>query len=481
VYVCNRFDNTIGVVDIAEGRLANTIGVPRQPVSVDLAKDGSVLLVANHLPSGPGAEKYVAAEVSIIPTTAGRDISTVKLPNGSTNLRSVRISPDGKYAVLTHILARFRMPTTQLERGHVNTNAITLIDVGKRAWMNTFLLDDIDHGAANPWATAWSDDGATLCITHAGTHEVSVIDFRDMMAKLGKAIAEKKDEYVQHDLSFLVGVRRRLKLPGKGPRCMTIIGKKAYVGEYFSDSISILDISPDSRPVAKAIPLGPTQKMTIVRNGEMLFNDAALCFQMWHCCATCHPDGRMCGLSWDLMNDGLGNPKSTKSLLLSHKTPPSMITGVRASAKVSIRSKIRFLQFAVRPENDVIAMYEYLKTLKPTPSPRLVNGKLSPSARRGAKLFKTAGCASCHSGALFTDMKKHNIGTGAGGEVNNKTEYDTPTLIEVWRTAPYLSRGQALTILDVLSKKHNPKDRHGKTSKLTKKELTDLAEYVMSL
>ncbi|MDP6636700.1 MAG: hypothetical protein QGG42_17510, partial [Phycisphaerae bacterium] len=26
VYVCNRFDNTIGVVDIAEGRLANTIG-----------------------------------------------------------------------------------------------------------------------------------------------------------------------------------------------------------------------------------------------------------------------------------------------------------------------------------------------------------------------------------------------------------------------------------------------------------------------
>jgi len=80
---------------------------------------------------------------------------------------------------------------------------------------------------------------------------------------------------------------------------------------------------------------------------------------------------------------------------------------------------------------------------------------------------------------LYTDLKKHNIGTGKGDEAKKK--FDTSTLIEVWRTAPYLLDGRAVTMLDVLSKKHNPKDRHGKTSNLTQKELADLAEYVMSL
>ena len=73
----------------------------------------------------------------------------------------------------------------------------------------------------------------------------------------------------------------------------------------------------------------------------------------------------------------------------------------------------------------------------------------------------------------------YDVGTGKDGEAKKK--FDTPTLIEVWRTAPYLLDGRALTILDVLSKKYNPKDQHGKTSDLTKQELTDLAEYVMSL
>ena len=98
---------------------------------------------------------------------------------------------------------------------------------------------------------------------------------------------------------------------------------------------------------------------------------------------------------------------------------------------------------------------------------------------RGEKLFKTARCDSCHKGELFTDLQKHDVGTGKDDEA--KKRFDTPTLIEAWRTAPYLLDGRALTILDVLSKKYNPKDRHGKTSNLTEKQLTDLAEYVLSL
>ena len=488
VYVANRFGRqgtgvsigSISVVDLVAGKEIKTEHVPREPTALDISKDGTTLFVANHLPATASDQDYAAAEVTILDEAGKAKPIQIKLPNGAMALRGLKISPDGKIAAVTHMLARFHLPTTQLERGWMNTNAITLIDVAKKAIINTILLDDVDHGAANPWAIAWSAGSEILCISQAGTHEISVIDMPALQAKLDKAVAEKKGQDVQNDLSFLVGLRRRLKLAGNGPRCMTIIGAKAYVGEYFTDSISVLDISPDSRPVAKAIALGPKQEMTIVRKGEMFFNDAELCFQMWQCCATCHPDARSDGLNWDLMNDGMGNPKSSKSMLLAHKTPPSMITGIRAKAEVAVRAGIRFIQFAVRPEEDSKAIDEYLKALTIIPSPFLVNGELTESAKRGKVLFeKKAGCAMCHSGKYFTDLGKYDVGTGKDSEA--KKEFDTPTLIEAWRTAPYLYDGRAVSILDLLQPKYNPKDMHGSTTKLTDKERTDLAEYVLSL
>ena len=491
VYVANRYGRqgtgvsigSLSEVDLASGKETKTEHVPREPTALDISKDGTSLIVANHLPATASDKDYAAAEVTIMDVADLADRTKhiqVKLPNGAMALRGVKVSPDGKLATVTHMLARFHLPTTQLERGWMNTNAISLIDVAKKTLVNTILLDDVDHGAANPWAIAWSANSETLCVSHAGTHEISVIDMPALHAKLAKAVADKKDKDVQNDLSFLVGLRKRLKLAGNGPRSMTIIGTKAYVGEYFTDSISVLDIAPDSRPVAKAIALGPKQEMTVVRKGEMFFNDANLCFQMWQSCATCHPDGRTDGLNWDLMNDGMGNPKSTKSMLLAHQTPPSMITGIRAKAEVAVRAGIRFIQFAVRPEEDAKAIDEYLKSLTPMPSPFLVNGELSESAKRGKVLFeKKAGCAACHSGKLFTDLEKYDVGTGKDSEA--KKEFDTPMLIEVWRTAPYLYDGRAVTILDLLQPKYNPKDLHGSTTKLTDKERADLAEYILSL
>ena len=486
-YLCNRFGRqsdlksigTVSVVDLVSGKVTKTIDVPREPTACDISKDGSTLFVANHLPATASDKDYAAAEITVLDMTGKAPALQIKLPNGAMALRGLKVSPDGKTAAVTHMLARFHLPTTQLERGWMNTNAITLIDVAKKASINTILLDDVDHGAANPWAIGWSAGSETLCISHAGTHEISVIDMPALNAKLAKAVADKKDQEVQNDLSFLVGVRRRLKLAGNGPRCMAIIGAKAYVGEYFTDSISVMDIAPDSRPVPKAISLGPKQEVTTVRKGEMFFNDASLCFQMWQCCATCHPDGRSDGLNWDLMNDGMGNPKSSKSMLLAHKTPPAMITGIRANAEVAVRAGIRFIQFAVRPEEDAKAIDAYLISMKPIPSPFLVNGQLSESAKRGKSLFAgKAGCADCHSGKLMTDGQKYDVGTGRESEA--KKEFDTPTLIEVWRTAPYLYDGRAVTILELLKPKYNPKDMHGSTTKLTEKERIDLAEYVLS-
>ena len=242
---------------------------------------------------------------------------------------------------------------------------------------------------------------------------------------------------VSSDLSFLAGIRRRIALSGNGPRGLALAGDTAYIAEYFTDSASVVDLTPGAPHPVRPIQLAAKVVTTPERQGERLFNDASLCFQKWQSCASCHPDSRVDGLNWDLLNDGIGNPKNSKSMLLSHMTPPVMSLGVRDNAEKAVRSGIKFIQFAVRPEEEAVAIDRYLKSMKPVPSPALQKGKLTPEAKRGAELFKSAGCMQCHTPPLFTDLKTYDVGTGTGNEKDKP--FDTPTLVEVWRTAPYLN------------------------------------------
>ena len=41
----------------------------------------------------------------------------------------------------------------------------------------------------------------------------------------------------------------------------------------------------------------------------------------------------------------MGNPKNTKTLLLSHQTPPCMATGIRKNAEVAVRSGVKYILF----------------------------------------------------------------------------------------------------------------------------------------
>jgi cytochrome c peroxidase len=284
---------------------------------------------------------------------------------------------------------------------------------------------------------------------------------------------------VPNDLSFLTGIKQRIKLPGKGPRALAIDQSQVYLAMYYSDSLAKVDLSAARTKTPQAKALGTGEPLTLARQGEMLFNDAGLCFQSWQSCGSCHtPDARVDALNWDLLNDGLGNPKNTKSLLLAHQTPPVMSLGVRATAEEAVRAGIRHIQFAVRPESEAQAIDAYLKSLTPVPSPNLVRGKLSDSARRGKKLFGEANCTMCHSGPNHTNMKSYNVGTGIDREKDKA--FDTPTLVEIWRSGPYLHDGRAVTIQDVLTR-FNTSQKHGQTQGLSDKQIADLEAYVLSL
>lgn len=177
-------------------------------------------------------------------------------------------------------------------------------------------------------------------------------------------------------------------------------------------------------------------------------------------------------MNWDLMNDGVGNSKNCKSLLFSHVTPPNMISGIRASAEVAVRAGYNFIQFFDITEDDAKCVDEYLMSLRPVPSPYLVNGELSDKAKEGRKVFDKLGCGDCHSGPYFTDMKMHRIGE----DIEFEKGWDTPTLREVWRTAPYLFDGRAAAMEEVFEV-----HEHGIEKKVSKKDIEALTEYVNSL
>ncbi|MEW6237620.1 MAG: cell surface protein [Candidatus Omnitrophota bacterium] len=493
LYVCNQFNNDVSIIDLQEKKEISRFPVIREPVSAVLTRDGQRLFVANHLPFGPSNADFIAAKVSVIDAAERKTIAEIALPNGSTSLRSLCLSPDGRYIFLTHILARFQMPTTQLDRGWMNTNALTIIDVEKTSILNTVLLDDIDLGAANPWGAACSADGAFLCIAHAGTHELSVIDAPALLQKLQAMPSRREDapktEYpaasktaadVPNDLSFIAPFRRRIAIEALGPRELIAVGSKAITANYFSGDLSMIDIRPDGKKPTQNISLGPQPPITPARQGEINFHDASLCFQHWQSCSSCHPGGRSDGLNWDLLNDGVGNPKNTKSMLLTFETPPVMSEGVRTDAKAAVRSGIRHIQFSERPEADAAAIDEYLQAMKPLPSPYLVNGNLNEPAQRGEKIFfrEDVGCAVCHNGPYFTNLQAYAVGTK--GEFDKRSAFDTPALIELWRTAPYLHDGAAANLRDVFTA-YNRNDQHGRTSRLTEREFSDLIEYLLSL
>ena len=485
LYVSLQFDRTVQVIDVATQKTLQAIPVLREPTAMALSPDGIWLLVSHLLPDGAANRGYTGAQISVIDTRTGQRVKDIDLPNGSMGVRDICLSPDGRFAYASHILARYQIPTTQLERGWTNTNALSILDVQQQTRVNTVLLDDVDRGAANPWGLACSQDGQWLSVTLSGSQALCVIDrkaLHDRLSRVGRG--ERVTEVsaasadVSYDLAFTQGLKQRIELPGNGPRSVAIINHTVHVAEYFSDSISVLDLTPESSAVPRAITLGSGSPVTQARLGEQLFHNAEVCFQQWHSCATCHPDGRMDALNWDLLNDGLGNPKNTKSMLLAHATPPSMVTGVRPTAEAAVRAGIRHILFSVRPEAEAVAIDAYLKSLTPVPSPHLDQGRLSASAHRGKAVFEKAGCVTCHAAPLYSNQKQFPVGTGKGRETN--TAFDTPSLIEAWRTAPYLHDGRAATLKEVLTI-YNSDDKHGHTSGLSDQDMDDLEAFLLCL
>ena len=466
IYVCNQFSSTISEVDLKQQKVVRTVQVLREPKAAVLSQDGNYLFVANFLPNQRADADVVAACVSVIDTRNFLKVKDIRLANGSNALRDLCITPDGKYIYVTHNLGRFTVPTSQLHQGWMNTSGFSVIDVENKEFMGVVLVDEPERGAAGVWGIRC--DSKNIYVTHSGTHDISIIKHPEMLEKF---LAYPNKAQLDYDLRFLYGLRKRMPLEGNGPRGIYLDKDKLFAPTYFADILNMIDLSSG---VLTTVALNPDRKETKEHLGEKYFNDAMKCFQNWQSCNGCHPgDARMDGLNWDLMNDGIGNPKNCKSLLYSHVTPPSMISGIRESAEIAVRAGFRLIQFFDIDEESADCVDAYLNALRPVPSPYLIDGELSVKAVEGRKVYEKYKCDVCHSGPYYTDLKMHRIGEN----IEFENGWDTPTLIEVWRTAPYLFNGSAATLDEVFTI-----HKHGiERQNVTLEEIEALVEYVNSL
>ena len=465
IFVCNRFAGTVSEVDVKNGKVTREVKVLREPSKVVVSPDGKYLFVANALPAQRADVDYVACCVSVIDLASFQKVKDIRLENGSNALRGATLSPDGTYLFVSHNLGRFTVPTSQLQQGWMNTNAMSVVDVASLEFKGAVLLDEPERGAAGVWGVECTP--GYLIVSHSGTHEISVIDYPELIKKF-EAYPDKMA--LNYDLHFLYGIRERIALKGNGPRNFIVRDQEVIVPMFFSDDLNRYDLNTKQ---LSEVAVNPGRQETMAQKGERIFNDAAFCFQNWQSCNGCHPgDARTDGMNWDLMNDGVGNSKNCKSLLLSLETPPCMISGIRANAHVANRAGFKYIQFMELKEEDAACVDAYVASLKPVPSPYLVDGELSEKAKKGRKVFERLKCDACHSGPYYTDMKMHRIGE----DIEFEQGWDTPTLIEVWRTAPYLFDGRAATMEEVFGVY-----KHGVDKKLSKTDLDALVEYVNSL
>lgn len=488
LFVLNRFSNSISVMATDLSGDVSVIELPtaREPFAVAYA--GGKLFVGSHLNGDDASAAVVAANVVVVDLATSSVVKTIKLPNGASNVNDMAVSSNGNYVYVSNTFGRYTYPTTQLDRGWVNTNGITIIDVAQQEVLAGVLLDGVEQGAANPFGidVIGTGDEAKIVCAISGLSQIATVGEKaifDRIAAVENGEMSYSIEQIVDHVEFLNGLVNRINVGGKGVRRIVAEvenGKQyVYATKYFDGAISkvALEANDYNEYSVKNYSLGEQGDMTQERLGETLWYDATICYQGWESCSSCHPEGRSDGLNWDEAGDGLGTPKQTKSMLYSHRTPPVLVTGAVDTAEDNV---IETVMFAFRNdigEDYAECMDAFLKSLRPVESPYLNrDGTLTESALRGKDLFENEyNCAACHYAPLYTDMDFHK--SQASLDADDSWEYrdlDTPTLVEIWRTSPWLFNGSATDIKDAIKAFVGNRP-------ITDEQLNDLANYVLSI
>ncbi len=476
-YVAVGVSNEVVRVDLDGRKVTGRLTVGREPRGVALSPDGARLMVGNAR----------SGDVSVIDTRKWAVERTIRIDGD--NVRQVLVAADGKTGYVAHMKNR-RFATTRnfIDQGWVLGQRLTKVDLdGGSPTYQTLSLDPRGEAAADAHGVAVNRDGSLLVVGLGGTHELMI--FRTDRKRLPWG-AERARDLVPPELLKGDGRFRRVALGGRPTElAFAPDGRTLYVANYLADAVQVVDA--EAAKLVRTIPLGGPKTISQARRGEILFHDATRSFNQWYSCNTCHSDGHTSGMDFDTLNDGrqdlstfhLRSRKKVPTLRRVTHTKPWTWHGWQTSLEdATVESFTKSMQGPRPSQEDVKAVVAFLGTLEFPKNPyREPDGSLTPAARRGQDIFRSAkaACSTCHGGPEFTDGKIHIAGLEESDDAYRG--YNPPSLRGVYDKDPYLHDGRAKTLRDALTGPHNPDSVAGGSGELTDQELDDLIAYLKSL
>ncbi|MFG0296100.1 MAG: hypothetical protein ACF8PG_09365 [Maioricimonas sp. JB045] len=493
------FDEPYGVVSTADGsRLYVTLDYPGQVLEVDperqtITRTLDVGRFVRGLALEPGGQRLLTTEYYTAIVRA-IDLDTWEVVDkwaGSSqeNLsRQIAVHPTRPKAYLP--MQRSRVTVPHGSGAIFPYVAIVDTEAGegkrrKRVQMDSFRGTYV---VANPWEVAISPDGSRLYVVFAGTDDMFVCNVLD-------------DNYREIEYDGLLRL-------GANPRAVRVApdGATFYVYNALDFNVVAYDASPLQERARVTVCDNPLEGDLWL--GKRLFYSARqpMVGRRWISCSSCHPDGEPDGRTWQ-QPEGLRQTQPLFGMAHTHPIHWSADRDEVQDFEHTIRGPLMQGRGLIRGKlNDSLgepnkglsreldALAAYANSHDVPLSPYAKNG-LSEAAQRGRALFfsEETKCATCHSGRYYSDSGAmtdsgsgqtfllHDVGTGRDDPSEKMgTAYDTPTLLGVYRSAPYLHDGSAATLRDVLTTA-NPEDRHGSTSHLSEQEIDDLVEFLKAL
>ncbi len=488
--VANSLSDDISVLADSPWRELGRPAAGREPFAVAGSPDGSRAFVANRMVELASVKTSPASELTEIDTLSGRAVRREALASAHLS-ESVCAVPSRSWMLTPVVKIRNQVPITQAANGWVMSGGLAITDVNTGEMLQ-MPLDEANDYFADPAGLVVDPAGGRAFIASGGSDVITVVDLERMAAWLAKASPAERREAI-YDLA-LAPEYVVARLPtGRNPRQLALSpeGSTLFVAERLEDDILLLDAN--QLTVRGRIRLGDGGSDDPIRRGERVFTSSAYTFQHQFSCRSCHPDGHMDGLSYDFDGDGIGdNLLDNRSLLGVAGTEPFKWNGKNPS--LDVQCGPRFAKVLMRtepfPPGPLQDLTTFIKSLPPARSARRGDGKLTTAQARGKAIFfatRTASgkeipherrCSTCHRPPLYSVRLPFDVGTQ--GTSDTTKAFDTPHLLGVGGTAPYLHDGRAQSLEEIWTL-YNPDDRHGVTSDMNKIQLNDLVEFLKTL
>lgn len=529
-YVSNRLDDTVSVIDVSARRVVKTVEVgdephglltdrtgerlfvlntaednisvfstsglteikrltaSRNPWSLSLSPDGTRLLVTNTLSRLVGFREPLLSEITGIELERGRVDDRLTVPDANL-LQGIAWHPSGEFALITLTRTKNLIPMTRLLQGWTVTNGLGI--AWKDGRVDQVLLDEPNVAFPDPADVAFSPDGQLAFVTSSGSNRLAVVNVLKLVKILKEASDNERREVFPNHLGKPTEFVIKHIPTGRSPRGILVTpdGDTAFVANALDDSLTVVDM-PSMEPL-DLIDLGGPKEITKVRLGERLFHSANITFQRQFSCHTCHPDGHVDGITFDIEPDGIGvSPVDNRSLRGILDTAPFKWEGTNPTLQRQCGPRLAVFFTRIQPFTplQLSALESYIATIPRPPNRyRPLGALLSPAQRRGKSLFertrtnqggevpKEKRCITCHPPPLYTNHQVVDVGTKTAYDREHR--FDIPHLNNIYDSAPYLHNGIAKTLEEIWTV-YNPNDLHGVTNDLTKDQLNDLIEYI---